>query len=171
MNMKETGRILSSIQAVYPNFKKDRDAHLLTEVWHNVFADIPYEEVNKALSAFFATDAKGYPPTPGAVNTFIKKARQLNEPNEHQAWARLLRAVSRGLYNSREEYEKLPEDIREIVGHPRVLYEWAQLSTTEMNTVIAPGFLRSWRSRQQLKQELGDYFRLTEEEMSRKLTD
>ena len=36
---------------------------------------------------------------------------------------------------------------------------------------LSPEEIRSWRSRQQLKQELGDYFRLTEEEMSRKLTD
>ena len=169
MNMKDTSRILASIQAVYPNFTKDRDARVLANVWQQVFADVPYEEVNRALAAFFATDAKGYPPTPGAVNAYIKKSKQLTVPTENETWARLLKAVSRGLYNSAEEYEKLPEDIREIVGHPRVLYEWAQLSTAEMNTVIAPGFLRSWRTRHELKRELGDYFRLTEQEMTRKL--
>ena len=169
MNMKDTSRILASIQAVYPNFTRDRDARVLASVWQQVFADVPYEEVNKALGIFFASDAKGYPPTPGAVNAYIRKSRQLAAPTENEAWARLLKAVSRGLYNSTEEYEKLPEDIREIVGHPRVLYEWAQLSTSEMNTVIAPGFLRSWRTRQELKRELGDCFRLTEQDTIRKL--
>ena len=61
---------------------------------------------------------------------------------------------------SREEYENLPEDIREIVGSPRMLYEWAQMSPGELNTVVAPGFKRSWRARQELRQELGLYDRL-----------
>ncbi len=169
MNLTETQRILASIQAVYPSFIKDRDIDVLEQVWLQVFANVPYEEVNRALGLFFASDAKGFPPTPGAVNAYIRKAQQLEAPSEHQAWAKLLKAVSRGLYNSTEEYEKLPEDIREIVGHPRVLYEWAQLSTSEMNTVIAPGFLRSWRARQELKRELDGMFMLEEKETNRKL--
>ena len=168
MNLTETQRILASIQAVYPSFIKDRDIDVLEQVWLQVFANVPYEEVNRALGLFFASDAKGFPPTPGAVNAYIRKAQQLDAPSENQVWSRLLKAVSRGLYNSTEEYEKLPEDIREIVGHPRVLYEWAQLSTSEMNTVIAPGFLRSWRARQELKSELDGMLRL-EAETNRKL--
>ena len=160
MNMKDTSRILASIQAVYPNFTKDRDARVLANVWQQVFADVPYAEVNRALGAFFASDVKGFPPTPGAVNAYIKKSKQLTAPTENEAWARLLKAVSRGLYNSAEEYEKLPEDIREIVGSPRMLYEWAQMSPGELNTVVAPGFKRSWRARQELRQELGPYYKL-----------
>ena len=55
---------------------------------------------------------------------------------------------------SREEYEKLPPDIREIVGNSRMLHEWAQMDSSEVNTIIAAGFKRSWRARQELKQEL-----------------
>ena len=55
---------------------------------------------------------------------------------------------------SREEYEKLPPDIREIVGSSRMLHEWAQMDSGEVNTIIAAGFKRSWRARQELKQEL-----------------
>ena len=171
MNLTETRRILASIQAIYPTFIKDRNIDVLEQVWLQVFADVPYEEVNRALGLFFALDAKGFPPTPGAVYAYIRKAQHLDAPSENQVWARLLKAVSRGLYNSREEYEKLPEDIREIVGHPRVLYEWAQLSTSELNTVIAPGFLRSWRTRQELKRELNVTFNLGDMETKRNLTE
>ena len=160
MNMKETKRILAAITAIYPTFVKDRDPEVLSRIWQQVFASTPYPLVNQALTAFLATDVKGFPPTPGALNTFIRKTRQLKDPSEDDAWVKVYKAISRGLYNSREEYENLPEDIREIVGSPRMLYEWAQMSPGELNTVVAPGFKRSWRARQELRQELGLYDRL-----------
>ena len=160
MNREETVRILAAVAAVYPSFTRDRDTGILAQVWQQVFADVPYAEVSQALGAFFASDVKGFPPTPGAVNAYIRKARELTGPSENEVWCRVLKAASRGLYNSREEYENLPEDIREIVGSPRMLYEWAQMSPGELNTVVAPGFKRSWQARQELRQELGLYDRL-----------
>ena len=156
MNLEETVRILASVAIVDPAIR-DRDSELLAQVWQQVFADVPYAEVNRALGAFFATDTKGFPPTPGAVNAFVRKARQLNEPSENEVWALVVKAASRSTYYSREEFEKLPEDVREIVGSPRILYEWAQADPREMNTVIAAGFRRAWRERQELKRELGLY--------------
>ena len=167
MNMKETQRILASIAAVYPSITRDRDCAVLAQVWQQVFASVPYTEVSRALNAFIASDVKGFPPTPGAVNAYILKARQLSEPTENDAWARVVKAASRGLYNSVEEFGKLPEDIREIVGSPGMLHEWSQLSSGELNTVIAPGFRRSWRARQELKRELEPYRGLPEAEIAR----
>ena len=34
-----------------------------------------------------------------------------------------------------------------------MLYEWAQLDSGEVNTVIAACFKRSWRARQELQQD------------------
>ncbi len=154
MNMEETNQILASITAIYPVFVRDRDARTLAKVWQQVFNAIPYQLVNQALMAYIATDTKGFPPTPGALNMWIAKTQQMNGPTENEAWAMVYRAISRGLYNSREEYEKLPPDIREIVGNSRMLHEWAQMDSSEVNTIIAAGFKRSWRARQELKQEL-----------------
>lgn len=154
MDMKETKRILADITAMYPSFIKDRDPRVLSLVWQQVFANTPYPLVNQALYAFFSTDVKGFPPTPGALNAFIRKIQQLNAPSEDEAWIKVYKAISRGLYNSREEFDKLPPDIRKIVGSPRMLYEWAQMDSSEVNGVIAACFKRSWRARQELKQEL-----------------
>ena len=159
MNMKETQRILASITAIYPSFTRDRDCAVLARVWQQVFAGVPYPDVSRALAAFIASDTKGFPPTPGAVNAYIFKARQLCEPTEDEAWARVMKAVSRSCYYSAEEYAKLPEDIREIVGSPRMLHEWSQMSAGELNTVIGPGFKRSWRARRELRQELAPFLR------------
>ena len=154
MDMKETKRILADITAMYPSFIKDRDPRVLSLVWQQVFANTPYPLVNQALYAFFSTDVKGFPPTPGALNAFIRKIQQLNAPSEDEAWIKVYKAISRGLYNSREEFDKLPPDIRKIVGSPRMLYEWAQMDSSEVNGVIAACFKRSWRAKLELKQEL-----------------
>lgn len=154
MDMKETRRILAAITAIYPSFIRDRNPDVLSQVWQQVFANTPYPLVNQALNAFIATDVKGFPPTPGALNAFIHKTRQLQGPTEDDAWIKVYKAISRGLYNSREEFDKLPRDIQEIVGSPRMLYEWAQMDSSDVNKVIAACFKRSWRARQEIKQEL-----------------
>ena len=152
MDMKETKRILAAITAIYPSFIKDRDPNTLSQVWQQVFANTPYTLVNQALNAFIATDIKGFPPTPGALNAFIRKAQQLNGPTEDDAWIKVYKAISRGLYNSQEEFDKLPPDIQRIVGSPRMLFEWAHMDSDDVNKVIAAHFKRSWRTRQEQEQ-------------------
>ena len=109
----------------------------------------------QALMAYIATDTKGYPPMPGAINERILQARELCGLTENDAWVLVLRAVSRGIYNSAEEFAKLPEEVQRIVGHPRQLHEWALLDAGEVNTVIASAFRRSWRARKELEKNLG----------------
>ena len=66
----------------------------------------------------------------------------------------MLKTVSRGIYNSGEEFAKLPEEVQRIVGYPRQLHEWAMIDTGEVNTVIASSFRRSWRARKELEHSL-----------------
>ena len=47
-----------------------------------------------------------------------------------------------------------PEDRRIIMNELFLSLEWAQMDSSEVNTIIAAGFKRSWRARQELKQEL-----------------
>lgn len=155
MDKKETSRILAYITAVYPGFIKDRDPQVLNDLWQRIFRDTPFGAVEEAVFSFIASDTKGFPPTPGAVNAFIVRRAELSEPTESEAWALVLKAVSRGCYNSREEFEKLPPEIREVVGHPRMIHEWSQMSPSEVHTVICADFKRAWRARQQKRREIG----------------
>ena len=128
MNRQETNRILAMITSIYPAFPKDRDPQILTDVWQRVFERTPYTAVERALYAFIASDTRGFPPTPGGINHLIVKARQAGEPTDVEAWGLVCKALTRSLYNSSEEFEKLPPMIRKIIGHPRQLREWSMLS-------------------------------------------
>ena len=155
MNEQETGKILAVISEMYPSFRKDRNIQATQDIWLTIFEHTPYEQVSQALMSYIATDTKGFPPVPGALNERICQARELNGMNENEAWCLVFKALGRGIYNSEEEFSKLPEEIQRIVGHPRQLHEWAMLDTHEVSTVIASGFKRSWRARMELERSLG----------------
>lgn len=155
MNAQETGKILATISEVYPSFRKDRNIQATQDVWLTVFEHTPYRTVERALIAYIAADAKGFPPVPGAINEKIRQMRELSGLSENDAWILVLKAVRRGIYNSAEEFAKLPEEVQRAVGHPSQLHEWAMLDAGEINTVIAASFKRSWRARKELENSLG----------------
>lgn len=155
MTAQETGKILSIISEIYPSFRKDRNIQTTQDVWLTIFEHTPYAAVEQALMAYIATDTKGFPPVPGAINERIMQARELEGLTENDAWILVLKAVSRGIYNSGEEFAKLPAEVQRIVGHPAQLHEWALLDAGEVNTVIASAFRRSWRARKELEKSLG----------------
>ena len=164
MTKQETGKILTVITEFYPNFKKERNIEVTARVWHRIFEQTPYELVDQALASYIATDTKGFPPVPGAINERISQVRDLEGMNENEAWALVYKALTRGIYNSREEFNKLPREIQRILGDPAQLHEWALLDTHEVSTVIASNFKRSWRTRKEAEKSLGcvPKLRLTE---------
>ena len=167
MNREETGRILSTVAEVYPAFRKDRDPAITTTVWQRVFRNTPYRQVSAALCAYIATDTRGFPPVPGALNALIAQQQELEGPTEGEAWSLVAKALSRGIYNAREEYEKLPEDIQRIVGSPAQIHDWAMMDARDVQTVIASTFKRAWRARQEAKRMSEMYALLPESETPR----
>ena len=147
MNRNETLKILAILSSVYPSFMKERDPAVLAEVWGALFAEDDAREVRKAVLAFIGTDTKGYPPAPGAVKEQLSRMKGSGYPSETEAWALVRRAASRGIYNSEEGFRSLPPYIREIVGSPHTLREWAMLPENEVDTVVASNFMRSYRAR------------------------
>lgn len=153
MNRQETSRILAIVTSMYPAFLKDRDPKILADVWQRIFDWTPYAAVEKALYTFIASDTRGYPPTPGALNRLINDAQQAGRPTDVEAWGLVYRALTRSLYNSVEEFGKLPPEIRQIIGSAAQLREWSQLSPGEVSTGIASAFMRTYRARQEQERE------------------
>ena len=147
MNQQETNKILALMVEVYPKFNESRNPQVTSRLWSALFADEPYEWVEKAFMAYVATDTRGFPPSPGAIKEKIMQLSGQEEPTELEAWDKVYKAICRSGYNSREEFEKLPKGIREIVGSPRQLFEWSQMDSDEVNTVVASNFQRSYRGR------------------------
>lgn len=148
MTELETGRLIAVIAEIYPHYLNGRNIETTVALWHDLFADDSYAEVNAALKAFVATDEKGFAPAPGAIRALLHKLRQPEgETTETEAWALVQKATRNSIYNADKEFAALPEDIQRCVGSPATLREWAVMDSETLNSVVASNFMRGYKVR------------------------
>ena len=148
MTTAETKMILATLRAAYPNFYagmgKD-DLYAIVNLWAAQFEQYDGNVVYAALQALISTKVEGYPPTIGAVKEQIGKLFASDQLNESEAWALVSRACSRGIYESVEEFNKLPPSVQKAVGRPDQLKAWAMMDEETVQSVIASNFKRTYR--------------------------
>lgn len=155
MTKSETAAIINILMATYSDQTVSKDileAKVL--VWQKVFADIPFQEVQQAVLAFISTDTSGkFMPTPGMIRESVSKLRSdTSDITADEAWDLIMKAVRRSILYSVEEFEKLPEICRKLVGSPMQLKEWA------MSENFNPGvekslFTKSYNVKREQKRE------------------
>ncbi len=147
MTYRETLQIMAILKTAYPNYYKGgSDLEQAAALWAELFADDDVLVVAAAVKAFIVNDNKGFPPVIGQIKTMVCDLTSPKEMTELEAWGLVSAALRNSLYNSEDEYRKLPPVIQRIVGSPSVLREWAQSDINELQTVIASNFQRSYRA-------------------------
>ena len=144
MTRDETIELLMMVQAAFPNYKPP-DKTVAVNTWFLMLADYPYQQVQMALKAYIATDTSGFAPSIGQI---IDKMQMINshaEQNEMEAWSLVSKALRNGNYKSKEEFEKLPDLVKEAVGSPENLHNWAQADIKSVESVIQSNFIKSYR--------------------------
>lgn len=158
MNRQDTLGILSVIQAAYPNqFKgiSKSKADDIISVWAGMLADYEPAEVAVAVKSYIAANDTGFAPSPGQIISMIQSNRgRGDELTEMEAWALVEKATRSAGWYAREEFDKLPEAVREIVGSPTQLREWALMPSDELKTVVASNFQRSYRAKVKRNREV-----------------
>lgn len=168
MSREETLAIMAVLKAAYPNYYRDMkvgDAESIVALWQEMFRDEPAQLVASAVKAHIATDQKGFPPHIGAIKEAIVKLTMPKEMHmsELEAWTLVRRAIDgaamtewsrkcrNGVIDPRTSaevnFDKLPEFLQRLVGHPKQLAEWNNLPTNVLDTVIQSNFMRSFRVR------------------------
>ena len=150
LTKEETGKILAVINAYYPYFFKDMNSdgkRAVIDLWSRQFVDYDYAMVNTALDAYISVDEKGYAPNVGTLKSLIIKMTQPEEMTEIEAWGYVAKALRNSSYSSVEEFEKLPEQIKKIVGSPTQLKEWSMGNLETVQSVIASNFQRSYKAK------------------------
>lgn len=150
MLKSETAQILAVLKRTYPVFYKDiseQEIAGIIELWHEMFEADDARIVASALKTFIANDEKGYPPTIGIIKAQVRKMTQPQEISEMEAWIKVRKAVSNGLYHSKEEFDKLPPNIQVLIGNPNILREWAMLDIDQLDTVVQSNFMRSFKTK------------------------
>lgn len=156
MTRQETGVIMDILATAYPRFyggNGSPDPRKAVTLWAEMFHDDPVELVAAAVKALIATDERGFPPHIGAVKAQMRKIMQPDEPTEQEAWALVLGALKRGIYESKEAFDALPETVRRVVGGANQLREWAVMDSETVQSVVASNFQRSYRERARRERE------------------
>lgn len=150
MNRADTIKMMSILRAAYPTYYRDMtrdDISGIVDLWQSMFAEDPAEVVASAVKAHIASDTKGFPPHIGAIKEAIRKVKTTDEMTEMEAWTRVQKAICNGYYNSKDEFEKLPETLQRLVGSANQLREWAMMDVETVNSVVASNFQRSYKAR------------------------
>lgn len=145
MTREQVGELLMTIQVYYPNYNPP-DKKITLNAWHIMLAEYPEELVLQALRACIATNTSGFAPDVGQIMSKIQTISQPQELDGMAAWGLVSKALRNGTYGAVEEFNKLPLLVRQAVGMPDNLKNWATSDYQTIETVIQSNFLRTYET-------------------------
>ena len=150
MNRRQTLEILSILQINYPQSFRgwtDDDREHFVSLWAQAFNDKPAEIVTEAVKNIVYHSDREFAPNIGQVNTEIMREAKMMAPDGTTAWNQLRNFMRHMdcnyLEDSREAYDKLPEEIKAMY----TLQDIAQLahnSSADNDQYEKPRFMRDY---------------------------
>ena len=143
--------IMDILAAAYPRFycgPEAPDRVQVLKLWAEMFANDDVALVAAAVKCHIASDRGGYPPHIGAIKNEMAALTRPAGLDAAQAWELVRRAVSNSGYDSQEEYNRLPEEVRRAVGSPGQLYQWSQMDSSTFHSVVSSHFRKTWEARE-----------------------
>lgn len=129
----------------YPNYKPNNLSETV-DVWQMMLDEYSYNQVSIALKAYVTSDTSGFAPSVGEIVAKIQLISQPQELDGMTAWGLVSKALRNGTYGAVEEFNKLPPLVRQAVGMPDNLKNWATSDYQTIETVIQSNFLRTYET-------------------------
>lgn len=135
--------LVKGLKAVYadPAFLPDSDAIM---VWYSLLKDFSYKDASRAIQEVMRTSK--FKPTVADIIERIHANVTDETMTEMEAWSLVRKAVSRSIYGSVEEFEKLPPVCKKAVGSAANLRELAMLDEATVESVEQSHFVKSYRA-------------------------
>lgn len=143
MTREETVKIIRIMCDCYPNYKPNNLSETV-DVWQMMLDEYSYNQVSIALKAYVTSDTSGFAPSVGEIVAKIQLVSQPQELDGMTAWGLVSKALRNGTYGAVEEFNKLPPLVRQAVGMPDNLKNWAASDYQTIETVIQSNFLRTY---------------------------
>ena len=144
MTREEAIKILSILKISYPNFYKNMtksDAENTITLYQEMFGDCNINLVVIAVKEVI--NSYEYPPTIATIkNKMYELTNAKKDVSDSDLWNCLLKAIRNGYYGANEEFEKLPEIIKEFVKSPTQLKELSEMDSSIINSVIKGQFFK-----------------------------
>lgn len=172
MTESEFAKIVAGLKAVYAD-PKYIEGKMAMETWYNLLKDLDYEVASMATQSYMQTEK--FPPTPADIRRYASQITSplTNDMSEVEAWGMVSKAICNSLYHSEEEFNRLPKLIQQTLGNHIRLRELAQLESSELQTVEASNFMRSYRAKLEVhkrESQLNDSLRISINQMRQENT-
>lgn len=165
MTREETKMIIKMLEIAYPQHysKLDQD-HIVGQInlWSELWKDDNADMIANAVKVIISTDSNPFPPTIGQINSKVHDMFAPKVMTELEAWGYISNAIRNGNYHAREEWENLPEEVQALCS-PNDIRDWASMDTSQVQTVVASNWQRSFKVKEKARQE---YNRLPNETKS-----
>jgi hypothetical protein len=145
LTREETVKIIRIMSDCYPNYKPNNLSETI-DVWQMMLDEYSYNQVSIALKAYVTSDTSGFAPSVGEIVAKIQLVSQPQELDGMTAWGLVSKALRNGTYGAVEEFKKLPPLVRQAVGMPDNLKNWATSDYQTIETVIQSNFLRTYET-------------------------
>lgn len=143
MEKSETKKLLEILKTAYPktyqNITEEQARNMLS-LYFDMFKEYETEIVVFALKNYIKENE--YPPTIAGLQKQIDLIIS-DEDTDIELWNTLSAACSRGTRMSAEEFDALPEVIREWAGDVGQIKELALMDSVTFNSVIRGQFLKT----------------------------
>lgn len=156
MTREDTKHLLMMIEAAYPNFKIS-DATTLINAWYITLQEFNANEILLALETFKRTDRSGFAPQVGQLIDCVFKAQDSAQMGAVEAWGIVSRAIRNSGYHAQEEFDKLPDICKKVVGSPSQLHNWALTDMVMLETNIARQFQFAYETEAKREREFARY--------------
>ena len=138
MTKDEVRTMLKYLDSAYRHFYEGVNPTDVLEVWADAFKDEERIVVAKACGNYVKLNP--HPPTIAGIMKQVQLIKDAQTDTDY--WALIQKAIGNSIYNSKEEFEKLPEVCKSFVGSASALRDMAQADTGVINTVVKGQFLK-----------------------------
>ena len=153
MTKEDVRKILMILDATFASFNVSNPESMV-DAWYYMLQDFSTDEILMGLKTYITTQGSAYAPSVSELIAMTRKPQELTQLEEVDAWAQVRKAIKRGIYHSKEDFDQLPEEAKKVVARPEQLCEWAQLPSEEIDTVVRSNFRRSYEIMQKRTAEI-----------------
>ena len=157
MTFEETKTILTLLQTEYPQSFSKMDGRMMAmklKLWAAEFQYDDYRAVYAVVRAIISAGGREFAPNIGVIRDKLRSYSVDGDLTEQEAWSLVSKAIHNGIYGYAKEYAALPPDVQKAVGEPEQLKRWAVMDESEVQSVVASNFQRSYRAIAARRREL-----------------
>ena len=153
MTREECKKILAAIMVTYPNFKVVNVEETLN-LWELLLNEYDYKTIEAGLLIYIKSSGSAFAPSVSELIAMTRKPQELTMVSEVDVWREVRPAIRNSGYHAEEEFNKLSETAKKMVGDPQQLREWAMLPSEDIDTVVQSNFKSRFKTMQARQAEI-----------------